>query len=203
MELIIINDRKLKVMLTQDDMEHYTVDTGNWNCDTQESLRPLRHIMEYAKETAGFVCDGERLFVQAYPDKGGGCELYITKLKKNTKGEEAGKEDLTTVCNVYHFERLDAMLQACHHLYSLGYDADSRAYAEEGGDGCYLLIQDASVDECGKIQYAYPVVADYGVKKTAVGILSYLNEHCSVLCPHQAVEMLAPFCSKSTVKTSK
>ncbi len=194
MEVIVINDQKLKVMLTKSDLASYEISTKELECDGRESKSALRHILKRAKEETGFDTHKSRLFVQAYSDKTGGCELYVTKLKG---GENASvffeKEELKTVCNVYAFENLEGLLQACRHLKEQGYAHDSRAYAESDAQSAYLLIRDATLDSRNGVRYAYPVVSDYGKRKTNVGILSYLSEHCVVLCDHRAVETLAQF----------
>ncbi len=202
MEVIFINEQKLKVMLSQSDLSQYEITAKELDGDSGESVRALRHILECAKEKTGFDTAKSRLFVQAYSDKTGGCELYVTKLSKG--GAEAGvflgKEEIKTVCNVYLFDTLEGLLQACLRLKQQGYADDSRAYAEQDSQNTYLLIRDASVDSHAKLRYAYPVVSDYGVRKTHVGILSYLSEHCDVLCEHRAVETLAPFAKKTPTR---
>jgi negative regulator of genetic competence, sporulation and motility len=185
MEVIQINGEKVKVVLTKADLVQYDFKSEAWNCISQESHDTFRHILESVEEKTGFDASSSRVFVEAFPDKSGGCELYVTKLKSGVNGDS-----LATVCNVYAFETLRALLDACRHLRALGCKEESRAYALQDSSECYLLICDASVGEDGKLHYAYPVLSDYGTRKTAVGILTYLKEHCNPLCESDAVGVL-------------
>ncbi len=185
MEVIQINAEKVKVMLTEADLSRYELKREVWNCISQESHDTFRHILKKVEEKTGFDAGKSRVFVEAFPDKSGGCELYVTKLKQGNANDA-----LATVCNVYAFETLRALMDACRHLRALGCESESRAYALQDSCECYLLICDASVGEDGKLHYAYPVLSDYGTRKTAVGILTYLKEHCVSICERDAVGIL-------------
>ncbi len=83
MELIMINQTKLKIMLTPPDMAHYALfpdrleDIG---CNDPTTRAAFRHIFEDAEAQTGFHTSGERLLVQTFTSKCGGCEIFLTKL---------------------------------------------------------------------------------------------------------------------------
>ena len=80
MELIIISQSKLKIMLSPPDMQHYELQADNLSCATEHTRRAFRHIFDDAKSRVGFETEGERLFVQLYASRDGGCEIFVTKM---------------------------------------------------------------------------------------------------------------------------
>lgn len=128
MELILINERKLKVMLSNDDMIRYDlcgfeerISGNDINACFGEMLRDVRGRI-------GFCADGERLCMQYYPCRGGGCELYITKIdtdsaqqppesatKKNAKLKTAADNSARSGLSVT-FENINDMITACRTI---------------------------------------------------------------------------------------
>ncbi len=87
MELILIDPSKLKIMLTAPDMQHYALDTSRLEgmaCTDTHTREAFRHIFHDAEVETGFHTDGQKLLVQMYTSKCGGCEIFVTKL-----GDEA------------------------------------------------------------------------------------------------------------------
>ncbi len=80
MELIVISDSKLKIMLTGEDMNRYSIDCNTLSYDNTETRRAFWSILDEVKHKTGFDAANEKVFVQVYPSKGGGCEMYVTKL---------------------------------------------------------------------------------------------------------------------------
>lgn len=82
MELIVISDRKLKIMLTEPDMAKYELQPNTADYGDLHTRAALRHIFEDAQAEIGFETQGERLFVQLYTSRNGGCEIFVTKLEE-------------------------------------------------------------------------------------------------------------------------
>lgn len=80
MELIVISQSKLKIMLTAPDMQYYELQGNHINCVDENTRRAFRHIFDDARLQVGFDTAGERLFVQLYASRDGGCEIFVTKL---------------------------------------------------------------------------------------------------------------------------
>ena len=78
MELIPINESKLKIMLDESDMRQYNI-TDEADCANSETRLAIRNILDRAKDQIGFNTEGSEIFVQLYTSKGGGCELFVTK----------------------------------------------------------------------------------------------------------------------------
>lgn len=80
MELIVISDSKLKIMLTSEDLREYSLDCSTFDYENTETRRAFWSILDEAKHRTGFDAASEKVFVQVYPSKKGGCEMYVTKL---------------------------------------------------------------------------------------------------------------------------
>ena len=84
MELIVISHTKIKIMLAPMDMKLYELSPCSLDASNERTRSALRRILADADRESGFDTEGERLFVQLYASKDGGCEIFVTKLGKNT-----------------------------------------------------------------------------------------------------------------------
>ena len=80
MELLLISDSKLKVMLSEEDMRRYDLNAETVNYENTETRRAFWKILDEAKERTGFDAASDKVLIQLYPSRDGGCELFVTKL---------------------------------------------------------------------------------------------------------------------------
>jgi len=182
LELIIISESKIKLTLTKDEMESFS---GN----TKEVLRGIMHEAQLKCECPRL--DG-RVFVQMYPSKKGGCEMFVTKLEKNINEitMRAGEERMLTEYKrpylsesgshiIYSFAEMNNLLSCCMGLMKMGYKGDSTAYIDTPTKTYYLML-DCETHVAGE---------NFG-SLCSVRTYYYINEHCNVLCGTSAVEKL-------------
>lgn len=124
MELIVITPTKLKIMLTPPDMKRYDLTPARMDCADEETRRSFRRIFDDARTEVGFDTAGERLFVQLFSSRGGGCEIFVTKLGAGDGVPGAGDEQR----NASH-DRVpeDVLLR---RVFSVGEDACETENAE-------------------------------------------------------------------------
>ena len=91
MELILISNTKLKVMLSASDMQKYELDNNSIDYDNTETRKAFWQILDEAKHKTGFDAASDKVFIQVYPSRGGGCEMYVTKLG-GARCEDQGAE---------------------------------------------------------------------------------------------------------------
>ncbi len=180
MELIVISESKIKLMLTSDEMAAYPADTRAM----------LRGIMHDAREKCGCAPMDGRVFVQMYPSKKGGCELFVTRLdgiQALMRGaEERTITDLRQAVFrerhiIYSFETMQYLLDCCFGLWRMGYAGASVAYLDPGSRTYYLML-DGETHVAGE---------NFGVLCPSQ-IYYYIREHCDVVCPEEAVSKLGP-----------
>ncbi|MBQ8696973.1 MAG: adaptor protein MecA [Clostridia bacterium] len=189
MELIKINDKKLKVMLTDLDMKCYNLSPNNIDYDCDATKSAFRRILQDARAQVGFDTEDERIFVQIYPGVRGGCEMYVTRL-------DGDAPEPHTLRTVYSFDSFEAMVTACRLLCRHGFRDHSALYRTEGR--YHLLISEDykqnngtySVGGRGRTLPAYPVLDEYGRRTVSEKYVAFLREHAHPLCPRDAVNML-------------
>ena len=218
MELIRISDSKLKITLTSDDMAQYELDCDTMDYDNTDTRRAFREIFDHAKSMTGFDTAGDRLFIQLYPSREGGCELYVTKLglicaekrehessrshatlphSISEAAHEASPYPIPLGCGerdrmgAYRFERLESLLCVCRQLSRRGYAAHSSAYRDER-DRYYLILRErmgAFGVPCGEFSF----ISEFGTPENAEHVRIYISEHGTPICEGNAVNTLSHF----------
>lgn len=198
MELIVINSSKLKIMLSGDDMKKYDLDTDRIDYDTTATRRAFWSILDDAKCQTGFDAASDKLFIQLYPSKKGGCEMYVTKMNEPhipaaakgnlqiapTETQHGGHKHI----EAYAFEDMEALLCVCRRLLSLGYEGESHAYRDSRGQFFLLLCRYnygiyAPLDE-------FSFITEYGRPENVGQIRLYISEHATCIRAHDAIEQL-------------
>ena len=188
MDLILINDNKLKVVLTAEDMTSYALTADTIDYDNTETKRAFWDILDTAKHQTGFDAASDRVFIQVYPSRGGGCELYVTKLHAGQKKSALPRDKVykvergekpRTATYVFGFETLAALLGACRSLHG-GDPVASAAYIDETTQKYYLITESERE----------PRLSEYGRLQSGA-VQTYLAEHGRCLCACNAVEVLA------------
>ena len=96
MELHLIGVNKLKVTLTPDDMSQYALTCDTIDYDNTTTRRAFWDILDKARSRTGFDAASDRVFIQVYPNKSGGGDMYVTKisaLSEEQKQSLAGRLD--------------------------------------------------------------------------------------------------------------
>ncbi len=193
MELILISDSRLKIMLTAQDMRLHGITCDTLDKSSITSRKAFWNILDEAKAQTGFNPAGGRLFVQMYPSKTGGCELFVTKLgakedEKNLSAHEGvPKSRLTqnsfftnTEQCVYAFDKLNDLLLGCRRLASVEIKATAHAYTDEEKRWFYLVLAEDA-----------PILAEYNGIRCRPRDFSYILEHCRLFCDN-ALVLLPP-----------
>ena len=195
MELIKISQTKLKVMLSAEDVKRFELKVDNV-CDISKRSA-FRNILKEVKDICGFDASGERVFVQYFPEKSGGCEMFITKLSESLKDKlpmgSAGdvttgrfyhseiRERYDSGYIIYSFSNLGLLLSTCKRLKSTGFMGESRAYRIIDRCRYYLVLSDET----------YFAAENNGVR-CASSFYYVILEH-GELISGDAVECLAAF----------
>ena len=181
MELIMINDTKLKVMLDPSDMDDLSLN----DIHRDGTRRALTAILEAARKQCGFDTSHSRIFVQMYPCRRGGCELFVTKMSRRgeTSMLRAGAERTITEYRkfepekryhsghvIYAFRELGYLLSTCACLLTSGYGGISSAWHDPAGD--YYLSLDRETFFAGE---------HFG-RLCPSSMYYYINEHCRLIC---------------------
>lgn len=191
MELLRISDSKLKVMLTGADMRKYRLDAGKMDYESAETRRAFWTIFDEAKERTGFDTSCDKVLIQLYPAKDGGCEIFVTKLGLNPplSARAAAREKRTmlpAMCSVFRFRDFSSLLTAAR-LFGKSDGAHSELYCAP--DGRFDLILEESRPAPGKLASSARL-AEFS-DRLSLDMADYVREHDRRIFAEDAVSRLA------------
>lgn len=194
MELILIGDSRLKVILTAEEVRRFAPALEEGELDGHTAKAALRELFDEIRRKSGFDAANDRVLVQLYPSRGGGCEIFLTKLGKAVRpraiseetGELAAPPTLRPV--LFGFRGITELLAVCRQLERTGYDLLSTAYVSDDGR-YYLVLQERA--RSGTRPGALSFVEEFGERRGGVMALSYIKEHGRCIAAGDAVSRLA------------
>ena len=188
MELKLVNDNKLKIILTNEDMALMDITFEEMDyINNTDTKRIFWDILDKAKHQIGFDAGAEKLFVQVYPDKNGGCLMYVTK--DVPKGnpytyEKKYKSKLYTGVKkkkvLYMFDNSENLFEACGQLSLTDYTGKSDLFADDNGR-YYLSLEDNR-------EQSLELVSEYGVLINNPFFGYYLDEHAKKIISSDAIK---------------
>lgn len=192
MELILISDSKLKIMLTRDDMQQYAIDCDTVDYDNTETRRVLWSILDEAKHRTGFDAAAERVFIQLYPSKEGGCEMYVTKLgfdesrasRALLPGGPSKRGVLRSRIGAYRFAALDDLLTVCRRLHTLPTPPPGSVWHDDRGEWHLIL------DETETPSLALTFLPEFGEPEDAGRLSIGIAERGTCICRGNAADVL-------------
>ena len=167
MELIQIGENAIKVMLTREDMEYYDIVFDTLDYKNAGTRRAIGRILAEAKRKVGFSAESESLYIQAFSDGEGGCELFVRRSEEKRS-------------MLYAFDELEPMLKGCARLRNCGFDGESSAYREVYGGRYFLLLEGERAEKYIFLSELARVLPHKG---------GFLDEHAEKICDN-AVETL-------------
>ena len=191
MEHILISPGKLKLMLTRDDVEHYDLTSAvDGECDP-ESRQSFKALLADAGKL-GFDPGNDRLFIQLYPSKDGGAEIYITRLSGEKVTNHSGRERFS-VTHIGGFDSLSDLLACCARLGNFdSEDSESSAFSDGEGRNYFLVLSESLtcrefLENGLKID---AIIGEYGRNIKPSGAIYYIKEHYFEFCEKRAVKIL-------------
>ncbi|MBR3993864.1 MAG: adaptor protein MecA [Clostridia bacterium] len=200
MELIVINQEKLKIILTPNDMTKYNITPEELDYNKVTTKHILWDLLEKAQKEKGFDTDMSKLYVQIYPSRDGGCEMYITKF--------SGKSSQCINNNLYFKEKnrhqddcfiylnYNDLYKLCKRITSEKIKLDTKLYYNSEDLYVLVLCQKKRlphyISEEPK-KYTIPnYLSEYGVVHAFTEKAQYyMDEHFKKLSDKNAVELLS------------
>ena len=194
MEVLKINENKIKIMLSAADMKNFKLTASELDYNDSLTRQKVFKILEYVKANYGFDHEGDKLLIQFYPSKDGGAEVFVTKLGLLTSGERKAisRSDRVTMLNtrraMYSFSSFGDLLSAARSIVRCADIRESELFLFDDGT-YYLEIMergeskgDAIKGYTSILEFASPVSRDK---------FAYITEHSKCLASGNAIELLA------------
>lgn len=196
-----INDNKIKVEISPEDIRLWNIDIKKIAENSPEAQSLFRYALKQAEEEVNFSAGGAKLVVEALPLGEGGFVMFISKLGGEKefisqlaanaairlKGEEKRKAAQKKADSVwlYLFSDFDGLCLGAKHICEL-FVGDSAVYKCGGGYylklrpldlGCYSAVN-------GRLsEFSKPI-------KGGAAMLGYIEEHGTAVIKGDAVETI-------------
>ena len=186
MEFLLVGESKLKIVISEEEMHRFGLE-GDYS--SSACRRSFWRILVLAEEEVGFRTDGDKLLIQFYPLKSGGCEAFVTKLgllPKESARLVADSDRVTTLSkrrSYYAFDTVD-LARAFAASLKVPYPC-ADLYLGEGAS-CYLAVEEYRK---GGESVEFPIILEFSRPLTA-DLEYFVTEHLSLVCEGCAIEYL-------------
>lgn len=194
--------------MTSNEMKEYGLDENEFHLCISETRKILSKILHNSPIKTGFesTSQNEKILLQLYPEKHGGCELYVTKLnieedysdKKDgvasvdetrllpvsTRQNEQEKKPLICYC----FEELNEVIIMCRTLHRQKVKCESSLYMGDNGK-YYMFFSHKDLRQRSKS--ALSNLSEFGELTNAEHSTLLLSERGRSICDRDAIETLS------------
>ncbi|MBO7196670.1 MAG: adaptor protein MecA [Clostridia bacterium] len=187
---MLIGESKIKIVLTREETEHYGLDGSTADVSGPGARRIFWRILDRARAEVGFDPCGDKVLIQLYPLKGGGGEIFVTKLGilSESSARLVSKSDriamLSKKKSLYAFDTLEDIILASRAIMAISDKLSPQSDVYTEGDRYFL-----SIEEYGKggEPIEFPCILEFGTALTA-DISTYISEHATRLTEGDGVE---------------
>ena len=180
-------------------MKQYSLDCNTIDYDSTETRRAFWSILDEVKHKTGFDAASQKVFVQLYPSKEGGCEMFVTKLgcAHGKDATVAPDEDshrlhpLNRRKRAFSFKGLGELTAVCRQLSSVGFSEKSAVWWESEGQKRYFLILEEPEENAYILLNECTFIHEFGRSENLKHALLFLNEHGALIHGGNAVDVFA------------
>ena len=189
MEFKLVNENKLKIVLTSEDMASMDITCEEMNYDDTNTKRVFWEIFDKAKRQTGFDAAADKTLIQVHDKKSDGCLIFVTKVGTQ-KGdpytyEKRYRKLYTGVKKkrlLYMFDNSETLFELCKQLEVIGYSSKSDIFADN--EKYYLYIEDNR-------EQVLDLIGEYGCLINNPFFSFYLDEHAKKILSSDAVKTFA------------
>lgn len=190
MEFLLVGESKIKIVLTEEERAIYGLDAPAPDISGPGARRSFWRILDMAKKDVGFDPSGDKILIQLYPIKTGGCEIFVTKLgilpessarlvSKSNKVAMLSKKN-----SLYAFDDYEDLIKAARAVRAVSGDALPQSDVFVSDDRYFL-----SIEEYGKggETLEFPCILEFG-NGLAADVFVYILEHAVRLTNGDGIE---------------
>lgn len=204
MKFHLVNDDKLQIIISKDDMAQFNIQKWDLAPHNPEAKKLFYELLEEAREACGFdVGQNAQLMIEAYPMTGESLLITVTKLNGSRPRlpfdldiegigqalmdelmhvEEERLPEIVSEEAIYRFDTLEDTIQAAH-LLKPSYDGASRLIRYK--EAYYLILMEKEwLADSG-----IAVLSEFGDEVHTVS--AFFQEHGQMVMADRAIEILA------------
>lgn len=207
MKIEKINDNKIKVTISFNDLEERNIDLTSLNYNSPETQELFWDMMEQAEIELGFTASDSQLCIEAVPDSDEGFVILITKMDEECEFESIHKyiknrfkkTDLRVkkktkkVCStivIYAFDDFEDLCLLSKRLFNI-YTGESTLYKLKNTYYLLLTKNSWSIDNLKTFDL---ILNEYGQKiKNTNFFEGYLNEYAITVIDCSAIESIVNY----------
>ena len=152
-------ENAVRISLTAEDLRSFCVSLDDFDYENTKGKKVIHRLLEQAKKETGISINQEKIYIQLYPKKDGGCELFVIKLEEAEEMEG------------FSFDSFDHFYTALSPLFS---SPDCRFYRLLQQEKYLALIPSVAV---------LPTLWEYGEKMSSLPSANYLKCRCKKIQP--------------------
>lgn len=190
MEFLLIGESKIKIVLNKEEAERYKLDSVAPDVSGPGARRAFWRILDMAREEVGFDPAGDKVLIQVYPLKSGGCEIFVTKLGilSESSARLVSKSDriamLSKKRSLYSFDSLDDIISASRAVKNQSGSTSPGSDVYTDGEKYYLAIEEYGK---GGEPLEFPCILEFSSALTA-DLSVYISEHSTCLTDGDGIE---------------
>jgi negative regulator of genetic competence, sporulation and motility len=192
-DFLPIGDAKLKIVLTAEDMRDYKLDTVSGENFGDSGRRGIWKIIDRARDAVGFDVGGDKILIQFYPLKDGGCEVFVTKLGilSESAARLVSRSERVTMLSkkrvFYCFDDFLNLVAACREIARRAAENLPESDAYYNGGVFYLAVSEYGVG--GDFSEIF-CISEFG-SPTVSELEIHLAEHGKIMIKKDAVKVLS------------
>ena len=114
-----IDNQTVKIILSTSDMKDFKISYDEMDYNNPVARKAIISLLKLASEQTSINLSQNKIFIEAFPVKGGGCVLYINLLGE--VGKNSIKQEDFDAPLIFMIENLNELRRLCAKLYS-GYN---------------------------------------------------------------------------------
>jgi len=205
MKIEKVNDNKIRIFVTFDDLEERDIDLSSFNYNSPETQELFWDLMEQAELELGFETQESQLYIEAVTDVEQGFVITISRIVEDgdfesihkfiknryKRNELRTKRKATNLCSpvmIYNLESFDDLCMLAVRLNPV-FKGDSSVYRCEGS--YYLVLRRIEGTE-NNVNSIENILAEYGDRVMNVLFFEgYLNEYGTLMMEKNAIRFFA------------
>lgn len=201
-----LNDDKLKITLSIDDLEERNITLHSFMYNSPESQDLFWELLQEAEKECGFNVDDSMIYVEASTSGSGNFTLLVTKTSEKAPIERISKPKKMTKEN-FKLKRKSVPLKHELAIYMFETFDDICAFCNT----CDVsILHENSLYKLNEAYYLktdfvpYNTILDYAtLSKTPDLLEAKLNEYGNVVIPENALQTIATYFNKKKKKSKK